>query len=117
MRSDATRLDAVRLDPVFRALADPTRRWILEQLLDRDAPVAWLGESHAMSLTAFLRHVRVLEQSGLIYTHKEGRARQCTIEPEPLRAAEQWIRRALWAGHRNRLGSLPEDWGRRSCGR
>ena len=103
----------VRLEPVFRALADPTRRWIIEQLLDADAPVHWLAEPHPMSLTAFLRHVHVLEHCGLVTTLKEGRKRQCSIEAAPLRAAETWLRRALWARYRDRLGSLPEDWGRR----
>jgi DNA-binding transcriptional ArsR family regulator len=103
----------VRLDPVFRALADPTRRWIIEQLLDIDASVGQLGESHSMSLTAFMRHVHVLEQCGLVHTCKLGRARSCSIEAEPLRAAERWIRSALWGRYSSRLGSLPEDWG---CG-
>ncbi|MBV8910984.1 MAG: winged helix-turn-helix transcriptional regulator [Gammaproteobacteria bacterium] len=100
----------VRLDPVFRALADPTRRWIVEQLLDAAAPVSWLAEPHPMSLTALLRHIHVLEECGLVRTHKWGRVRDCAIEPEPLRAAERWLRRALWARYSERLGSLPEDW-------
>jgi DNA-binding transcriptional ArsR family regulator len=98
---------------VFSALADPTRRWIIEQLLADDRSVGELGEPHPMSLTAFMRHVHVLEQCGLVRTRKDGRTRLCSIEAEPLRAAEQWMRRALWAGYRHRLGSLPEDWGHR----
>jgi DNA-binding transcriptional ArsR family regulator len=103
----------VLLEPVFRALGDPTRRWIVEQLLDAEASVLWLLEPHPMSLTAFMRHLRVLEQCGLIRTHKVGRTRQCSIagDAAPLRAAEAWMRRALWARYRNRLGALPEDWG------
>ena len=103
----------IRLDPVFRALADPTRRWVIEQLLDADARVVWLAEPHPMTLTGFMRHVHLLEQCGLIRTRKDGRTRQCSIEAEPLRAAEAWMRRALWAAYRGRLGSLPEDWSRR----
>ena len=106
----ANRVPMVRLDFVFRALGDPTRRWIIEQLLDIDASVGQLGESQPMSLTAFMRHVHVLEQCGLVHTYKVGRARQCSIETGPLREAEHWMRRALWAGYGNRLGSLPEDW-------
>ena len=102
----------VPLDPVFRALADPTRRWIVEQLLEGDASVLQLAEPHPMSLTAFIRHVHVLEQCGLLRTHKMGRVRRCSIEAAPLRSAEQWLRRALWARYRDRLGSLPEDWRR-----
>jgi DNA-binding transcriptional ArsR family regulator len=103
----------VRLDPVFRALADPTRRWIVEQLLDGDASVLQLAEPHPMSLTGFIRHVHVLEQCGLVGTCKTGRTRLCSIEAAPLREAEHWLRRALWARYRDRMGSLPEDWRRR----
>jgi DNA-binding transcriptional ArsR family regulator len=95
---------------VFRALADPTRRWIVEQLLDFGASVCELAEPHPMSLTAFMRHIRVLEQCGLVRTNKLGRIRDCEIQPEPLRAAERWLRLALWARHSRTLGSLPEDW-------
>lgn len=102
----------VRLDPVFHALADPTRRWIVEQLLDADGSVLQLAEPHPMSLTAFMRHVQVLEQCGLVRTRKLGRVRRCSIEAAPLRAAENWLRCALWARYRNGLGSLPEDWRR-----
>ena len=106
----ATSVPIIRLDPVFHALADPTRRWIVEQLLDANASVCWLAEPHPMSLTAFMRHVHVLEQCGLVHTNKWGRIRDCSIEPEPLQAAERWLRRALWARYGKRLGSLPEDW-------
>lgn len=99
-----------RLDPVFRALADPTRRWIVEQLLDFGASVCELAEPHPMSLTAFMRHIHVLERSGLVRTNKLGRIRDCEIQPEPLRAAEQWLRLALWRRCSRTLGSLPEDW-------
>ena len=100
----------VRLDPVFRALADPTRLWIVEQLFIDDASVAQLAEAHPMSLTAFMRHVAVLEQCGLVRTNKLGRVRDCTVEPEPLCAAEHWLRGLLWARYGARLGSLPGDW-------
>ena len=102
----------VPLEPVFRALGDPTRRWIVEQLLEADAPVLWLLEPHPMSLTALMQHLHVLERCGLVCTHKVGRTRRCSIagDAAPLRAAEAWLRRALWARYRDRLGSLPEDW-------
>jgi DNA-binding transcriptional ArsR family regulator len=99
------------LDPVFHALADPTRRQIVEQLLDCGASVSELAEPHAMSLTAFMRHIHVLEQSGLVRTNKLGRIRDCEIQPEPLILTERWLRLALWASYRRVLGSLPEDWG------
>jgi DNA-binding transcriptional ArsR family regulator len=109
----ATRVPLVltRLDPVFRALADPTRRWIVEQLLDFEASICELAEPHAMSLTAFMRHIHVLEECGLVRTSKLGRIRDCTIQPEPLRMAERWLRLALWRRYSRTLGSLPEDWG------
>ena len=100
----------VRLDPMFHALADPTRRWIIEQLLDGRASVSWLAARHPMSLTAFMRHVHVLERCSMVLTLKEGRCRTCYIDTGPLQAAEYWIRRALWRDYRNRLGSLPVDW-------
>ncbi|MBV8495830.1 MAG: winged helix-turn-helix transcriptional regulator [Gammaproteobacteria bacterium] len=101
-----------RLDPVFHALADPTRRWIVEQLLVADASVIQLAEPHPISLPAFMRHVAVLEQCGLVRTSKLGRVRDCAIEPEPLRAAEHWLRSALWARFSASLGSLPADFNR-----
>jgi DNA-binding transcriptional ArsR family regulator len=102
----------IRLDPVFRALADPTRRWIVEQLLNLDASVSELADPHPMTLTAFMRHVYVLEQCGLVRTNKVGRTRDCTIESEPLHAAERWLRGALWTRYSAGLGSLPVDWRR-----
>jgi DNA-binding transcriptional ArsR family regulator len=106
----STRVLNAPLDPVFHALADPTRRWIIEQLLDFGATVSQLAEPHPMSLTGFIRHVQVLEQCGLVQTCKIGQSRRCSIVAEPLRAAEYWMRRALWKGYGDRLGSLPEDW-------
>jgi hypothetical protein len=64
-----------------------------------------------MSLTSFMRHIRVLEQCGLVRTSKLGRIRDCVLEPEPLRLAERWLRLSLWARYSRSLGSLPEDWG------
>lgn len=101
-----------RLDPVFRALADPTRRWIIERLLETDASISWLAEPHPMSLTGFIRHVHMLERCGVLYTSKEGQSRICSIDAEPLRSAELWMRRALWKGYGKQLGSLPENWRR-----
>ena len=99
-----------QLDQVFRALADSTRRWIVACLLDPDASVRELAEHLAMSLPAVMQHLRLLEECGLLQTRKLGRVRTCRLESQGLRAAELWLRRALWAHHRDRLGSLPEDW-------
>ena len=86
------------LDSVFRALADPTRRAIIERLSDGDASVSDLAEPLPISLAAVMQHVQALEQSGLIHTEKAGRVRTCRLEPQALRLLDQWIarRRSLW---------------------
>jgi DNA-binding transcriptional ArsR family regulator len=86
------------LDSVFRALADPTRRTIIERLSDGDASVSDLAEPLPISLAAVVQHVQALEQSGLIHTEKAGRVRTCRLEPQALRLLDQWItqRRSLW---------------------
>jgi DNA-binding transcriptional ArsR family regulator len=86
------------LDGVFRALADPTRRAIIERLSDGDASVSDLAEPLPISLAAVVQHVQALEQSGLIHTEKAGRVRTCRLEPQALRLLDQWItrRRSLW---------------------
>ncbi|HET7757925.1 MAG TPA: metalloregulator ArsR/SmtB family transcription factor, partial [Steroidobacteraceae bacterium] len=83
-------LDA-QLDQVFRALADPTRRWIVACLADRDASVLELAEPLAMSLPAVMQHLRLLEECGLLQTRKPGRVRTCRLESAGLRAAELWL--------------------------
>jgi DNA-binding transcriptional ArsR family regulator len=94
------------LDRVFQALADPSRRLMVERLSQGDATVSELGRPLQMSLAAVVQHVQVLEACGLIRTHKIGRARTCTVEPTVLRDAEQWItqRRTTWERRLDRLG-------------
>jgi DNA-binding transcriptional ArsR family regulator len=96
------------LNAVFHALADPTRRAIVERLIESDAPVSELAKPLAMSLAAVVQHVQILEHSGIIVTHKTGRVRTCRIEPSALRAAETWIaqRRSLWERRLDRLGDI-----------
>jgi DNA-binding transcriptional ArsR family regulator len=96
------------LDRVFQALADPTRRAIVERLTLGEAPVSELAKPLAMSLAAVVQHIQSLEQSGLIRTQKIGRVRTCRIEPRTLRAAETWIaqRRTLWEQRLDRLGEI-----------
>ena len=91
-------LDWVALDKLFRALADPTRRYIVECLCDGEASVSWLAEHLPLSLATILQHLRVLENNGLIRTEKKGRQRICRIEPQSLRLLDQWIkpRRRVW---------------------
>jgi len=76
---------------VFHALADPTRRAIVEQLVRGPAAVKSLAEPLAMSLQAVLEHLKVLESAGVIATEKVGRVRSCCLEPTALRKAERWL--------------------------
>ncbi len=98
------------LDTVFHALADPTRRAVVQKLVQGSASVMELAEPFEMALPSFMKHVRVLETSGLISSHKTGRVRTCEINPERLGAAETWIneQRALWVGRTNRLADHVE---------
>lgn len=90
---------------VFRALADPTRLRIIEQLGDGPAPTSHLAERSGMSLPSFLQHLRVLEDSGLVASRKEGRTRIYRLTPAPLYEAETWLaqRRRAWQQRLDRL--------------
>lgn len=94
------------LDLVFRALADPTRRAMVERLGRGPATVSELARPFAMSLPAVVQHVRLLEASGLVRSEKVGRVRICRVEPAVLRDAERWIaaRREGWERRFDRLG-------------
>ncbi|MGZ8377173.1 MAG: ArsR/SmtB family transcription factor [Gemmatirosa sp.] len=98
---------SVPLDALFHALADPTRRALVERLTRGPASVSALAEPMAMSLPAVLQHLQVLEASGLVCTEKVGRVRTCRLEPAALRTAEQWIsqRRTQWQRRLDRLGA------------
>ncbi|HYM57583.1 MAG TPA: metalloregulator ArsR/SmtB family transcription factor [Solirubrobacteraceae bacterium] len=80
-----------QLDRTFAALADPTRRGILERLGRGSATISELAEPLAMSLTGCKKHVRVLEDAELVTTDKVGRARRCSLSPRRLEDVEQWI--------------------------
>ena len=97
-------------DPVFHALADPTRRSIVERLSRGAASVSDLARPLTISLPAVLQHLGVLENSGLVRTEKVGRVRTCHIEPAALNTAEQWIaaRRTDWEQRLDRLGDYLE---------
>jgi DNA-binding transcriptional ArsR family regulator len=96
------------IDLVFQALADPTRRLMVERLSRGEASVSELAAPFDMSLPAIVQHLRVLEASGLVRTAKEGRVRTCRIEAKTLRLAERWIneRRAAWEERLDRLGAF-----------
>lgn len=99
------------LDTSFHALADPTRRAVISRLMTGPAPVKELAEPFGMGLPAFLKHLRVLEESGLIATEKSGRVRTCRIQPERLLEAETWLseQRALWQAGADRLAAYVEN--------
>jgi DNA-binding transcriptional ArsR family regulator len=94
------------LDRVFQALADPSRRLMVERLTRGPASVSELARPLDMSLAAVVQHVQVLEASGLVRSEKVGRVRTCAIEPAGLRTAERWIseRRTSWEHRLDRLG-------------
>jgi DNA-binding transcriptional ArsR family regulator len=94
------------LDLAFHALADPSRRLMVERLSRAPASVSALARPLAMSLPAVLQHLQVLEASGLVRSEKVGRVRTCRIEPTALRTMEEWIaaRRATWERRLDRLG-------------
>jgi DNA-binding transcriptional ArsR family regulator len=81
-----------RLDAVFAALADPTRRAILTMLLEDDMAVTDVAEPFAMSLAAISKHLAVLSDAGLISREKRGRVIWCKLEPEAMREASVWMR-------------------------
>lgn len=79
------------LDPVFAALADPTRRAILSMLLEDDMAVTDVAAPFAMSLAAISKHLGVLAEAGLISQEKRGRVKWCKLEPDALREASVWM--------------------------
>lgn len=94
------------LDRLFRALADPARRAMLERLSRGPAAVSELARPLPMSLPAAMQHLDVLVEAGLVRSEKVGRVRTCAIESEALSQAEHWInaRRIEWEQRLDRLG-------------
>lgn len=100
-----------QLNLAFHALADATRRGILEHLSSGPASVSELAKPYESSLAAIHQHVRVLEASGLIVTEKRGRTRECRISAEAIMRVENWLndRRQFWEERFDRLGKMLED--------
>lgn len=96
------------LDDTFRALADPTRRAVVQALGKGPASVSELARPFEMALPSFLQHLKVLEDCGLVSTRKSGRVRTCTLRTEPLAAAEGWLeaQRTLWTKRLDQLDRL-----------
>jgi DNA-binding transcriptional ArsR family regulator len=101
-------LNHPQLDLVFQALADPSRRMMVERLSRGPASVSDLAQPLDMSLPAVMQHLQVLETSGLVRSEKVGRVRTCRIEPKVLTTAEGWFakRRAGWERRFDRLEAL-----------
>jgi len=93
------------LGRVFQALADPTRRAVLEKLSRGPAAMSDLAEPFDMALPSFSQHLDVLEDCGLVRSSKEGRVRTYQLAPQPLKAAEGWLakQRTLWTKRLDQL--------------
>lgn len=93
------------LDRTFAALADPTRRRILEHLAQGERCVTDLAKPYSMSLPAVSKHLRVLEKAGLVRRHRNGRVHRLNLEAAPMKEAAQWIEeyRRFWEESFDRL--------------
>lgn len=100
-----------QLTATFSALADPTRRAILARLANGDATVTELAEPFEMSLPAVSRHLKVLEQAGLISRSRDAQWRPCRLAPEPLKDAAGWLDdyRRFWEESLDRLNDYVKD--------
>ena len=100
-----------QLDASFAALADATRRGILERLASSDASITELAEMFRMTLTGIKKHVSVLEQAGLVVTEKVGRVRVCRLGPRRLEEEAAWIERyrQLWDARFEALDKVVDE--------
>jgi DNA-binding transcriptional ArsR family regulator len=98
------------LDRTFSALADPTRRDILDRLALGPASISELAAPIGMSLPGVLKHVRLLEEANLVRTEKRGRSRECSLGPGRMEDAVDWIERyrTQWEQRLDRLGEIVE---------
>lgn len=100
-----------QLDATFAALADPTRRAILARLATGEATVMELAEPFAISQPAISKHLKVLENAGLITRGRHGQRRPCRIEAQPLAEANGWLEnyRRIWEANYRRLDALLDE--------
>ncbi len=105
MAGHMVKCSASSLNRTFAALADPTRRRILEHLAQGDRCVTDLARPHRISLPAISKHLRVLERARLIRRQRRGRVHQLRLEAKPMKDAQQWIEayRRFWEASLNRL--------------
>ena len=102
--------DSPHLSVVFQALADPTRRGMLARLAVGEKSIGQLAAPYEMSFAGASKHVKVLEEAGLLSRRKSGRSHICTLEAEPLAQAERWLRQweCFWNVRLDRLEALVE---------
>ena len=95
----------VRLSRVFHALSDPTRRAIVMRLSEQEHAVSDLFKPMPMALPTLLKHVSVLEESGLVISRKVGRERVCELQPKAMKETDAWLakQRAVWEARLNRM--------------
>jgi DNA-binding transcriptional ArsR family regulator len=102
---------SARLDRVFQALADPTRRAVVERLTRGPAATSELAEPFRMALPSFLQHLGVLKKCGLVRSSKKGRVRTYELAPKTMKAAEDWMaaQRSLWERRLDQLDKFLKD--------
>ena len=99
---------SIDIDRLFHSLGDPTRRSILDRLVEEPLSVSRLAEPLGITLTAVMQHLQILAEARLVHTEKLGRVRTCRLESAGFRALEQWIRdhRTAWERKLDRLGQF-----------
>lgn len=97
-----------KVEGVFHALGDPTRRAIVEKLSEGPISVSRLAEPLNITLAAVVQHLQILEECALVRTEKTGRVRTCGIDPAGFAVLEKWVRdrRTIWERRLDRLGDL-----------
>ena len=102
---------AAQLDNIFAALADPTRRAIIERLSRGEASVMEIAEPFKMTQPAVSKHLKVLERAGLISRGRDAQRRPCRLEAKPLAGANLWLEqyRQMWEANYQRLDALLEE--------
>jgi|SRR5882757_9275973 DNA-binding transcriptional ArsR family regulator len=103
--------NTAQLDSVFQALADPTRRAVIERLNRGPAPMTELARPFKMALPSFSQHLDVLKNCGLVRSRKSGRVRTFRLEPRPLKTVETWLagQRAHWESRLDQLDTYLAD--------
>jgi DNA-binding transcriptional ArsR family regulator len=104
-------MSQIKIDQVFHALGDPTRRAILEKLSEAPSSVTNLADPLKVTPTAVIQHLQILEQSGLVRTEKLGRVRTCRLETSGIDVAQKWLtaRRTTWDRRLDKLAAFLAD--------